>query len=171
LLLLVMGCGMGLFAAPNTTSIMNAVPPEARGVASGMRCTFQNAGQTASIAFFFSVLTAGLAATLPMVMYSGLTAHGLSAALSQRIASLPPIGVLFAAFLGYNPMRTLVPPQVTQTLSARTQSAIFGNTFFPHLILPAFMDGLHIAFYVSAGLSLVAGIASLLRGARYIHGE
>jgi hypothetical protein len=124
-----------------------------------------------SIAFFFSVLTAGLASTLPTVMYSGLVANGLPAALSHRIASLPPIGVLFAAFLGYNPMQSLVPGAVTVRLSAHTQQMIFGKAFFPHLILPAFMDGLRVAFYVSAGLSLVAAAASLLRGKRYIHGQ
>lgn len=170
-LLLFMGVGMGLFAAPNTVSIMNAVPPEARGVASGMRGTFQNAGQMVSIAFFFSILTAGLASSLPNVLYSGLTTNGLPAVLAHRIAALPPIGVLFAAFLGYNPMRSLVPPPVAAHLSAHTQDTIFGKTFFPHLITPAFLDGLHLAFYVSAALSLVAAVASLLRGKRYIHGE
>jgi hypothetical protein len=170
-LLLLMGIGMGLFAAPNTTSIMNAVPPEARGVASGMRGTFQNAGQMVSIAFFFSVLTAGLASSLPTVMYAGLTNHGLPPSLAHSIAGLPPIGVLFAAFLGYNPMRSLVPDSVAAHLSAQTQATIFGGGFFPHLIMPAFLDGLHAAFYVSAVLSLVAAVASLLRGQRYVHGE
>jgi MFS family permease len=170
-LLLFMGIGMGLFAAPNTTSIMNAVPAEARGVASGMRGTFQNAGQMASIAFFFSVLTAGLAATLPGVMYSGLTANGLPQGLSHQIAGLPPIGVLFAAFLGYNPMQSLVPTATAHMLSAHTQATIFGKAFFPHLILPAFMNGLRVAFYIAAVLALIAALASLLRGGRYIHGE
>jgi MFS family permease len=170
-LLLFMGIGMGLFAAPNTTSIMNSVPPQARGVASGMRGTFQNAGQMVSIAFFFSVLTAGLASTLPDVMYKGLSQNGLSTALSHQISQLPPIGVLFAAFLGYNPMRSLVPASTAAHLSAHTQSVLFGKEFFPHLILPAFMDGLRLAFYVSAALSVIAALASLLRGKRYIHGE
>lgn len=170
-LLLIMGIGMGLFSAPNTTSIMNSVPAHARGVASGMRGTFQNAGQMVSIAFFFSVLTAGLASSLPGVMYRGLTSNGLPAAIAHRIADLPPIGVLFAAFLGYNPMRSLVPTKTAAHLSAHTQSLIFGKAFFPHLILPAFLDGLHLAFYVSAGISLVAAVSSLLRGQRYIHGE
>jgi MFS family permease len=170
-LLLFMGVGMGLFAAPNTTSIMNAVPPGARGVASGMRGTFQNAGQMASIAFFFSVLTAGLAASLPTVMYSGLTSQGLPAGISHQISNLPPIGVLFAAFLGINPMQSLIPAATAHALSAHTQATIFGTSFFPHLILPAFMDGLRGAFYVAAVLSLVAAIASALRGTRYTHEE
>jgi EmrB/QacA subfamily drug resistance transporter len=171
ILLLLMGSGMGLFAAPNTTSIMNAVPPETRGVASGMRGTFQNAGQVVSMAFFFSVLTAGLAASLPGVMYPGLVNNGLQAAVAHRIAGIPPIGVLFAAFLGYNPMQGLVPKPVAQHLSAHTRAVLFGKQFFPHLIQPAFMDGLRIAFYVSAVLSLIAALASLLRGKRYIHGQ
>jgi MFS family permease len=170
-LLLLMGIGMGLFAAPNTTSIMNSVPAEARGVASGMRGTFQNGGQMASIAFFFSVLTAGLASSLPTVMFAGLRAQGLPIALSHRIANLPPIDVLFAAFLGFNPMQSLVPASTVSDLSARTTATIFGKSFFPHLILPAFMDGLRFAFYVAAVLSLIAAVASLLRGKRYIHGE
>lgn len=170
-LLLIMGIGMGLFAAPNTTSIMNSVPPATRGVASGMRGTFQNAGSMVSIAFFFSVLTAGLASSLPDVVYRGLSQNGLSSALSHQISHLPPIGVLFAAFLGYNPMRSLVPASAAHHLSAHTQSLLFGKEFFPHLILPAFMDGLRLAFYVSAGISVIAALASLLRGKRYIHGE
>ena len=86
-------------------------------------------------------------------MYRGLTSNGLPAALSRHIAGLPPIGVLFAAFLGYNPMRSLVPPHRAGHLSAHTQSVIFGKAFFPHLIMPAFLDGLHAAFYVSAALA------------------
>jgi MFS family permease len=170
-LLLLMGVGMGLFAAPNTTSIMNAVPPQARGAASGMRGTFQNAGMMVSMAFFFSILTAGLAANLPRVMYAGLTANGLPAALSRGISHLPPIGVLFAAFLGFNPMRSLVPSAVAQHLSAHTQGVLFGTTFFPHLIMPAFLSGLQDAFYVSAVLALIAALASLVSGRRYIHQE
>jgi len=169
-ILLLMGAGMGLFAAPNTTSIMNSVPAESRGVASGMRGTFQNVGMMASMAVFFSILTAGLASSLPSVMSVGLTQQGLPAAVAHRIAGLPPISVLFAAFLGYNPMGSLVPSAVAAHLSAQAQATIFGKTFFPHLILPAFMNGLHAAFYVSAVVSLVAAFASLMRGRRYIHG-
>src|SRR5207248_4710563 len=170
-LLLFMGTGMGLFAAPNTTSIMNSVPPQMRGAASGMIGTFQNAGMMVSMAFFFSVLTAGLAARLPGVMYQGLTSNGLLVLLSRGISHLPPIGVLFAAFLGYNPMRSLVPAPVAAHLGRHAQATLFGKTFFPHLIMPAFMSGLHDAFYVSAALALIAAIASLLRGERYIYGD
>ena len=89
--------------------------------------------------------------------------------MARRIADLPPIGVLFAAFLGYNPMQSLVPPAVAHHLSAHAQSILFGKTFFPHLILPAFVSGLHLAFYISAGLAVIAATASYMRGQRYIH--
>jgi hypothetical protein len=135
-----------------------------------MRGTFQNSGMMVSMALFFTILTAGLASTLPGVMSSGLIANGLPARVAHQIGSLPPISVLFAAFLGYNPMRSLVPPSVAAHLSVHAQTALFGKTFFPHLILPAFMNGLHTAFYISAGFSAIAAVASLMRGKRYIHG-
>jgi hypothetical protein len=124
-----------------------------------------------SITFFFSILIAGLASSLPGVLDRGVAGFGLPAAVAQRIAGTPPIGVLFAAFLGYNPMKSLIPAPVAQHLSAHAQRVLFGKQFFPHLILPAFMTGLHAAFYVSAALALIAAIASLLRGQRYIHGD
>jgi hypothetical protein len=133
--------------------------------------TFQNAGMLVSMAVFFSILTVGLAARLPGVMYQGLTTNGLPAVLSRGISHLPPIGVLFAAFLGYNPMRSLVPGPVAAHLSPHAQAVLFGKTFFPHLIMPAFMSGLHDVFHVSAALALIAAVASLLRGQRYIHGQ
>ena len=39
----------GMFASPNTSSIMSSVPAPTRGVASGMRATFQNSGTAISI--------------------------------------------------------------------------------------------------------------------------
>lgn len=170
-LLIFLGVGMGLFSAPNTSSVMSSVPPDMRGAASGMLATFQNAGMMMSMAVFFSILTGGLAARLPAVMEHGLVANGLPVPVAQSIAHLPPIGVLFAAFLGYNPMQSLVPADVAQHLSAAAQATLFGKTFFPTLILPAFMDGLKLAFYVSAGMSLIATIASVLRGKDVFYGQ
>ncbi|HYR61579.1 MAG TPA: hypothetical protein VET24_02955 [Actinomycetota bacterium] len=102
------GIGFGLFAAPNTTGIMNAVPARLRGSASGMRATFMNSGVLLSIGLFFSLMIAGLASALPHTMSAGLTAQGIPAPVATRVASLPPVGSLFAAFLGYNPMKTLL---------------------------------------------------------------
>ena len=170
-LLLVLGIGMGMFAAPNTTAIMNAVPPEYHGVSSGMRATFQNVASTLSITVIFSLVTIGLASALPDTMYRGLTHGGIPAQVANMVAHLPPTGALFAAFLGYNPMGTLLPPAVLQGLPSATRATILGQQFFPNLISGPFMTGVVVAFSISAALSFTAAVISLFRGKRYIYGQ
>ena len=169
LLLILFGVGMGTFAAPNTTAIMNSVPAEHRGAASGMRATFQNVASTLSITVIFSLVTLGLAANLPGALYSQLSGAGIPAAVALQVSHLPPIGALFAAFLGYNPMGTLLPPDVLAALPQASRALVLGKSFFPNLIAGPFMDGLRIAFALSVVLSVLAAIASLLRGPRFIY--
>jgi MFS family permease len=169
ILLFMLGLGQGMFSSPNTSSVMNSVPADQRGAASGMRATFQNSGSLVSIGVFFSIITAGLAATLPTTLFSGLTQAGVPAAVADKIAHLPPTSALFAAFLGYNPMATLVPANVLHALPAANQANLLGKSFFPNLISPPFMAGLRDVFYLSAVMCLVAAIASLLRGKRYVY--
>jgi EmrB/QacA subfamily drug resistance transporter len=168
-LLLVLGVGSGLFAAPNTTAIMNSVPAETRGVSSGMRATFQNAASLMSIGVFFSIVTGGLAAALPTSLFNGLTKYGVPSSVATTIAHLPPTSALFGAFLGYNPIQVLIPPQVLAAISPQNQAILLGKAFFPNLISDPFLVGLKAVFYVSAVMCLVAALASLLRGRRYIH--
>jgi MFS family permease len=170
-LLLANGIGSGLFAAPNTAGIMNSVPARQRGAASGMRATFQNAGFVLSIRLFFSLMIAGLAARLPTTLYSGLTANGVPTATAERIAHLPPVGSLFAAFLGYNPIRTLLGPAALARLSPDQAANLTGTSFFPRLIAGPFQHGLAIVFLAALVMSLVAAGASWLRGGRYVHEE
>jgi MFS family permease len=170
-LLLANGIGSGLFAAPNTAGIMNAVPARQRGAASGMRATFQNAGFVLSIGLFFSLMIAGLAARLPPTLYDGLTANGVPSASAERIAHLPPVGSLFAAFLGYNPIRTLLGPAALEHLSPAQVANLTGTSFFPRLIAEPFQHGLAIVFLAALVMSLVAAAASWLRGGRYVHEE
>jgi MFS family permease len=170
-LLLVNGVGSGLFAAPNTTAIMNSVPARQRGAASGMRATFQNAGFVLSIGLFFSLMIAGLAARLPGALSAGLTANGVPAATADRIAHLPPVGSLFAAFLGYNPVQTLLGPQALGRLGPAQAAHLTGKTFFPQLMAGPFQHGLVIVFLAALAMSLVAAAASWLRGGRYVHEE
>jgi MFS family permease len=167
-LLLLNGIGMGMFAAPNMTGIMNSVPPETRGAASGMRATFQNSGMVLSIGVFFSLMIVGLSSTLPQRMATALHANGVSAARAHEISSLPTVGSLFAAFLGYNPMQKLLGPQGDAGISSAHYHTITGKTFFPHLIADPFLHGLEIAFLASMVLCLLAGIASWMRGGRYV---
>ena len=163
-ILFLLGIGQGMFSSPNTSSIMGSVPAEQRGVASGMRATFQNSGSLVSIGIFFSLITAGLAATLGTTLSTGLTKSGIPAVVAARIAHLPPTSALFAAFLGYNPMATLVPANVLQALPAARRVTLLGHSFFPNLISPPFSLGLHNVFYLSATMCLVAALASMLRG-------
>jgi len=163
ILLLVLGIGQGLFAAPNTTVVMNSAPREHRGVASGMRATFQNGASLVSIGVFFSIITAGLANALPASLKSGLTQGGLPAAIADKIAHLPPTAALFAAFLGYNPLQTLLPTQVLNALPLAAQHHLLSEQFFPGLIASPFMDGLRAVFYLSAILCVVAAAFSWVR--------
>ena len=166
LLLFVLGVGSGLFASPNTSSIMSSVPAETRGVSSGMRATFQNGASLVSIGVFFSIVTAGLASSIPSTFYNGLTRYGVPSAAATKIAHLPPTAALFGAFLGYNPIGQLLPPQVLAQLSVANRATLLGKEFFPGLISSPFMVGLHAVFYVSAVLCLTAAVVSLLRGQR-----
>ena len=159
-LLLLNGLGSGLFVAPNSTQIMNAVPALERGQASGVRAIGTNAGQVLSIGVFFSLMLAGLAATLPRSMEAGLLAQHVPPATAHAIAATPPVASLFAAFLGYNPMGQLIPAAMLQALPAESVAALTGTTFFPGLMAAPFKHGLLLAFGFSAALYLLAAFAS-----------
>jgi EmrB/QacA subfamily drug resistance transporter len=169
LILFMLGIGQGMFSAPNTSSVMSSLPPDQRGAGSGMRSTFQNAGSLASIGVFFSIVIAGLAASLPNTLTGGLSAAGVPGSVANQIGHLPPTSALFAAFLGYNPMSKLLPANVLHALPAQNQATLLGHAFFPNLISPPFLLGLHAAFYISAAMCLIAAMASALRGRRYIY--
>jgi len=158
-ILFVMGLGGGLFASPNTVSVMNAVPPETRGAASGMRATVQNTGMTVSTAIFFSIVLVALSSSLAPALTSAVQSAG-APQLAGAFKDLPPTAALFAAFLGYNPIGSLIPPQTLSALPPTTQAFLTGNTFFPTAIAPAFMSALHDAFYIAAGLTLTAAATS-----------
>ena len=164
-LLLLSGLGQGMFSAPNTSAIMSSVPANQRGVASGMRSTFQNSGTALSIGVFFSLMISGLATTLPHTLNAGLQAQGVPANVAGGVASLPPVSTLFATFLGNNPISHLLAPSgVLNTLPAHNVSALTGNEFFPQLVSGPFHHGLVIVFSAAAIMSAVAALASVLRG-------
>ena len=165
-LVFVNGVGSGLFSAPNTSLIMSSVPAGARGAASGMRATFQNAGMVLSIGVFFSLMVAGLAGSLPTALSGGLTAQGVPPSAAHAVAALPPVGTLFAAFLGYNPIRQLLGPHVLAALPPRHAATLTGRQFFPHLISGPFHDGLLVVFCLAIAMSLVGAAASLVRARR-----
>jgi MFS family permease len=167
--LLLNGLGMGLFAAPNSTGIMNSLPAHQRGVGAGMMTVFMNSAMVLSIGIFFSLMITGLAASLPTTLMHGLTTNAVPHAAAARVAQLPPVGVLFASLLGYNPIQSLLGTHVLHQLPAAAQAHLTGHGFFPALISGPFSDGLGVAFSFAIGACLIAALASALRGGKYIH--
>ncbi len=167
-LLFMEGLSMGSFASPNRAAVMNSLPPGDRGAGAGMNATAQNSAQVLSIGIFFTLMIVGLASKLPTTMASGLEAHGVSAVDAQRVAHLPPVSILFAAFLGYNPIKTLLGPKVLATISPANAATLTGRSFFPHLISDPFRTGLHEVFAFSVAACAVAAVASWSRGKKYV---
>ena len=168
-LLLLNGLGMGAFASPNRAAVMNSLPPEHRGAGGGMNATFQSSAQVLSIGIFFTLVIVGLSGTLSTSLEHGLIRHGVPQALATHAAGLPPVSTLFAAFLGYNPMRHLLGAQALSQLPHHTVAVLTGRSFFPHLISAPFAAGLHTAFDFSIGCCLIAAAASWSRGKRYVY--
>jgi MFS family permease len=165
------GISMGMFASPNRAAVMNSLPPDARGAGGGMNQTFQNSAQVISMGIFFTLLIIGLASTLPHALSSGLEAHGVAAAKAHEVGQTPPISVLFAAFLGYNPIEHLVGAGALHALPQHAQGVLTGHSFFPSLISKPFSTGLDTAFGFAIVACLIAAVASLARGGRYTHTE
>lgn len=165
------GIAFGMFACPNTAGIMNSVPSGHRGVASGMRSTFQNTGMPLSIGLFFTLMIVGLSATVPHAMLAALTANHVPAHVAQPLSHLPAVGYLFAAFLGYNPLKTLLGPHILGVLPTTSAARLTSKEFFPRLIGGPFHHGLVIVLSFAIAACLVAAVASWLRGGRYVHDE
>ncbi len=158
------GVSMGMFASPNRAGVMNSLPPGDRGAGGGMNQTFQNSAQVLSIGIFFTLMILGLASTLPHALSTGLRANGVGAGAAHAAAGLPPVSILFAAFLGYNPIQHLLGSHALSQLSAHQHATVVGRSFFPHLISAPFHTGLHEAFAFAIGACLVAAAASWFRG-------
>jgi len=166
LLLFANGLAMGAFSAPNRVSVMNSLPPEHRGVGSGMNSTFQNSGQVISIGIFFTLMIVGLSSTLPGALLVGLTHEGVAARVAEGVSHLPPVTTLFASFLGYNPMAHLLGHSVLASLSPGARATVLGRKFFPRIIERAFALGLHPALDFATAVCSIAAVTSWLRGAR-----
>jgi MFS family permease len=167
-LLLLVGIGMGLFASPNQAGIMNSLPPDRRGAGAGMATTFQNSAMVLSIGIFFTLMILGLASSLPSTLNQGLQQQGVPAADAQRISHLPPVGLLFASFLGYNPMHALLGDSLSQ-LNAQQAAHLTSREYFPSVIAKPFAQGLRLAFDFAILACLTAAAASWFRGSKFVH--
>ncbi len=161
------GLGGGIFTAPNTAAIMSSVPPAQRGAASGVRATFFNAGSSLSIGIFFSLMIVGLAESLPGALSAGLQEQGVPAGVAHEVAHTPPVGSLFAAFLGYNPIGELLEPSGALSAPGVNAEVLTGKTFFPDLITEPFHSGLTVVFLAAAVMMLIGAVASMFSAGRY----
>jgi EmrB/QacA subfamily drug resistance transporter len=166
LILLVLGIGNGIFMSPNMASVMNSCPPEHRGAASGMRSTLQNCGQTISQAIFFAIIIVSLNATLPTALSTAVSNTGASPQIASAFSHTPAAGALFGAFLGYNPIGTMLHGMgsVAAGLPQSTLTTLTSQTFFPNAIASPFMTALTTAFIFAAILCFLAAVFSGLRG-------
>lgn len=170
-ILLLSGIAMGAFASPNRAAVMNSLPARDRGAGGGMNATFQSSAQVLSIGVFFTLMIVGLSTALSVTLTHGLIAHGIPTSVAHRIGRLPPVSILFAAFLGYNPIKSLVGAKVLNQLSATNRSDLVGHSYFPHLISAPFHSGLTSAFIFGVVVLLIAAGASWSRGAKYVHDD
>jgi MFS family permease len=171
-ILFIMGIGGGIFASPNMASVMNSVPAEHRGAASGMRATIQNSAMTISQAVFFTIIIVSLSASLPGALSAAVTSAGAPAQLAQVFSSTPASGALFGAFLGYNPVKTILntlPASMVSSIPQTTINYLTGSTFFPNAISSPFMTALREAFIIGAIMCVLAAVCSALRGEKYIN--
>ena len=171
-ILFVMGIGGGIFASPNMASIMNSVPADCRGAASGMRATIQNSAMMISQALFFTIIIVSLSGSLPSALSTAVTNAGASAQLAHIFSSTPASGALFGAFLGYNPVATMLqglPASLVSTIPKATLVYITGPKFFPTAISGPFMTALREAFIIGAIMCAIAAVCSALRGGKYVN--
>ncbi len=171
LAIFIMGLGQGMFGSPNTASIMNSVSPQDRGVASGMITTVMTTAFTASMAMFFTIVIVGITKAFPDAMASSLANIG-AVQLAPVLSNIPPTGALFSAFLGYNPVQTILsalPPQFVAAIPQSTLTTLTGTTWFPSTLAEAFLPALRMSFYIGAAFCVIAAILSALRGANYVH--
>ena len=168
-LLFFTGMAMAAFGSPNRAGVMNSLPPEHRGAGSGMNTTFQNSAQVFSIGIFFTLLIIGLSGSLSTNLYNGLVANGVAQGAANHAAHLPPVSTLFAAFLGYNPVKHLIGVTALAQVSAAQRTTLLGHGFFPGLISGSFHSGLKAALDFAMIASFLAALASWVRGKRYVH--
>lgn len=170
--LFVMGIGNGMFGSPNAAAIMNSVPAKERGVTSGMMSTLMNSGFVVSMGMFFTIIVVGLTQEFPRAVSSALATAG-TPQLIPAMSTIPPTGALFAAFLGYNPVQTIltgIEPALLAGIAPATIVLLTGVTWFPTTLAQAFMPSLHLSFYLGAGLSFAAALFCAMRGGKYVYG-
>ena len=85
---------------------------------------------------------------------------------------MPPTNALFSAFLGYNPMGSILSamdPSIVSEIPKQIVATLTSSYWFPQTLQLAFMPALRITFRVGALLTGIAAVLSAMRGQRYVH--
>jgi hypothetical protein len=85
---------------------------------------------------------------------------------------MSPTNALFSAFLGYNPMGSILSSMDQHLVSTIPQQIVITLTsryWFPRTLQQAFMPALQLAFRIGAVLAGTAAVLSAMRGQRYVH--
>src|SRR5665647_1284237 len=86
--MIVMGIGTGMFFAPNTNSIMSAVPVERRGIAAGVRIMLLNAGNIISIGLALAILSSSISQEAIQALFIGTQVGSKGIAVSEFVSGL-----------------------------------------------------------------------------------
>ena len=162
------GIGNGLFASPNTTSIMNALPPRDRGAGNGMRQTLSNVGSTISMAMFFTIAMSVFSQYVPIRIHDIALSYGLPTDAANALANIPASSLLFTTFLGMDPASVLLS-SVINNLPTNVVKLLDSNTLLPSVLGPPFMIGLRFSLYISIAFVLIGAVLSYMRGGRYVY--
>ena len=120
---------------------------------------------------FFTIVIVGITQRFPEAMASSLASIG-AVHLTPILSKIPPTAALFSAFLGYNPVESILaalPPSITAIIPVSTLNILTGTTWFPSTLANAFLPSLATSFYIGAVISAIAAVLSALRGGKYIH--
>lgn len=85
---LIVGAGSGLFNSPNTSAVMGVVPPNKRGIGSGMRAMLTNTGFVVSIALAIGLMTSAMSPEVMVAVFSGTQSGASGINLDPFIAAL-----------------------------------------------------------------------------------
>lgn len=125
--LILIGGGIGIFASPNRSSIMNSVPWYRRGVASGISTTLINAGNTMSIGLAFLFMSLVTPKYILDLIFSGMPVTNTTFSpdtflVSVHIVFYASAAMLFIAILIY-----LIGPRHLHPREAAKASAAMGS--------------------------------------------
>jgi hypothetical protein len=131
-----------------------------------------------SMGVFFTVVIVGIQGALPGAIHESFASLGSSQItpalqhLADQLSNMPPTNALFSAFLGYNPMGSIlsaIDPSIVSAIPKQIVTTLTSNYWFPQTLQLAFMPALRITFRIGAVLAGIAAALSAMRGQKYVY--